>query len=83
MAMLRNTWPEISGSMECKPDYEKMIGETKERYNILKNLIDALKKYVEGYETYDKMSELIGELTVEQWSLLNRIDYYMKMLEKE
>lgn len=74
---------EAPGRMEkCKPDYERLIGNAKEKLKKTENLFNATLEYI-GYRTpRNKLAEMIGELFCEKRDLEDTIDRLIKEQEE-
>ena len=73
---------------ECKPDYEKLIAEKKERLRVNLDLHDALLKYIEGMQSSSALVkpttlvEILGILTLGKMRLNKAIQELIKQQEK-
>jgi len=72
-----------SGSIkDCKPNYERMIEDTKDK--LAKNLAfqDAIFNYIGKIILRDKLAELVGELVSEERFLRTKINDLFEQQER-
>jgi hypothetical protein len=71
---------------ECKPDYEKMIGEAKEKQAITQSLFDACEKFIlkgPRIVAHKHLKALLGFLYIDITQRAAGIDELMEAAEKE
>lgn len=91
--MLHNSDRELSGGMAspswdpntqiCKPDFERLIREAKDRIDKTRNLSDAIFDYIGTPEKLPSpLAEMIGELIIKERYLNSRIASLIAEQEK-
>ena len=82
--MLEENTPIIGPSSlkECKPDYEQMISNDKEKLVLNSNLQNAIFEYMGYTRLRNKIAEMVGELVSEERNIKKNIERMISEQER-